>query len=435
VKLARHQPHTGKSVERRRAAVPHSAAVSTIRIAELAVPADPTATPTWAAQGWHDVGVEHMLDALGHDDFIEPAAGLVASHADQRHEVSVVLLALTPTAAAGRPLVPATSSARGAGVPAPPGAPAQPGAPAPPDTPARPEDVLGYCRLSMPVKDNTHLVHIDLAVRPGARRRGIGTMLWRAAESRARAAGRTVVSGWTTHVAEADDGDPGALVPPTGVGRLRADDTPARFLRDQGFELVQTTRHSMLTLPPAEGAAAAFRAEAERVAGEDYRLVQWRDRTPEKWLDAVAVLQARMSTDAPMGDLDLRAEVWDAQRVRETDEQITRTGDGYVLSAVEHVPSGQLAAFTQIMTPAHLAEVAFQYNTLVRADHRGRRLGLLVKAVNLQLLAATRPGVRRVHTWNAGENAHMLAINERLGFARASTEGVWQLRLGESGVR
>ncbi|MFD1505858.1 hypothetical protein FE374_00355 [Georgenia yuyongxinii] len=82
------------------------------------------------------------------------------------------------------------------------------------------------------------------------------------------------------------------------------------------------------------------------------------------------------------------------------------------------------------MTPGHRAAMAFQYNTLVRADHRGRSLGLLVKAVNLQLLAATNPAVRRVHTWNAGENAHMLAINEHIGFARASTEGVWQRRLG-----
>ncbi|MFD1505859.1 GNAT family N-acetyltransferase [Georgenia yuyongxinii] len=218
--------------------------MSTFRIAELAVPADPTATPSWAAQGWHDVGVEHMRDALGHDDFIDPAASLVASHADQRHEVSVVLLALVPTAAAGLPLMPATTTDREA------------------DAPGRATDVLGYCRLSMPVKDNTHLVHVDLAVRPGLRRQGIGTALWRAAESRARAAGRTVVSGWTTRVAEADAGDPDALVPPTGVGRLRAADTPARFLRGRGFTLVQTTRHSMLALPLPDGAAVAWRAEA-----------------------------------------------------------------------------------------------------------------------------------------------------------------------------
>ncbi|WP_448070509.1 hypothetical protein [Georgenia yuyongxinii] len=218
-------------------------------------------------------------------------------------------------------------------------------------------------------------------------------------------------------------------MPPTGVGRLRAADIPARFARRHGFALVETTRHSQLALPLPDG-AAAWRAEAERAAGGGYRLVQWRHHTPEEWLHAIAVLQGRMSTDAPTGGLDLREEAWDAQRVRETDEQITRTGDGYVLTAAEHVPTGELAAFSQIMVPAHRAAVAFQYNTLVRADHRGRRLGQLVKAASLELLVAAAPHVRRVHTWNAGENAYMLAINERLGFARASTERVWQARVG-----
>ena len=182
-------------------------------------------------------------------------------------------------------------------------------------------------------------------------------------------------------------------MPPTGVGRLRAADIPARFARRHGFALGETTRHSQLALPLPDG-AAAWRAEAERAAGGGYRLVQWRDSTPEEWLHAIAVLQGRMSTDAPTGGLDLREEAWDAQRVRETDEQITRTGDGYVLTAAEHVPTGELAAFSQIMVPAHRAAVAFQYNTLVRADHRGT--GLATRLLDTATGWSAGTGFRRL---------------------------------------
>lgn len=38
--------------------------------------------------------------------------------------------------------------------------------------------------------------------------------------------------------------------------------------------------------------------------------------------------------------------------------------------------------------------------------------------------------MQRVHTWNAGENSHMLAINTALGFRPVSLEGVWEKRMG-----
>jgi GNAT superfamily N-acetyltransferase len=35
-------------------------------------------------------------------------------------------------------------------------------------------------------------------------------------------------------------------------------------------------------------------------------------------------------------------------------------------------------------------------------------------------------GARRIHTWNAEENAHMLAINVALGFRAVGVTGMWQ---------
>ena len=71
---------------------------------------------------------------------------------------------------------------------------------------------------------------------------------------------------------------------------------------------------------------------------------------------------------------------------------------------------------------------AFQEDTLVLREHRGRRLGMLVKTANLARLAEVQPGARRIGTWNAEENAHMLAINVALGFRPAGVWAAWQRR-------
>lgn len=369
-----------------------------VRVVEVPRPPHADAPPSAPVLAWHEIFAESVRAVLGHDDFADPPAALVAMLAEQRHAARTLLVAVEDAgddAGASRPRVPA--------------------------------DVLGYAWFSLPRTDNHHLAEAELAVRPAARDRGVGTALWHAAEARIRAAGRTTVTTWTSHAAEAPEGTD-AVVPRTGVGRIPADDAAARFARRHGFALEQGERQSTLHLPMDPARVAAWRAEAEAVAGPHYRLVQWCDRAPEEWLDSLAELQRRMSLDVPLGGLDLREEAWDAQRIRDLEENMAGADQRYVLSAAEHVPGGQLAAFTYVVLPRSRPEVAYQYNTLVHGEHRGRRLGLLVKAANLQLLATVQPALRRLHTWNAGENRHMLAINERMGFVPASVEGAWQRR-------
>jgi hypothetical protein len=66
---------------------------------------------------------------------------------------------------------------------------------------------------------------------------------------------------------------------------------------------------------------------------------------------------------------------------------------------------------------------------LVRREDRGHRLGMLVKAANVERLIASTPQARRVHTWNADINSYMVAINEALGFQVARQETAWRLDL------
>jgi hypothetical protein len=52
----------------------------------------------------------------------------------------------------------------------------------------------------------------------------------------------------------------------------------------------------------------------------------------------------------------------------------------------------------------------------VTRKHRGHRLGLLVKVAMMDWLATAEPRVERIATWNARSNAHMIAVNESLGY-------------------
>ncbi|MDO5663493.1 MAG: N-acetyltransferase, partial [Brachybacterium sp.] len=111
------------------------------------------------------------------------------------------------------------------------------------------------------------------------------------------------------------------------------------------------------------------------------------------------------------------------------DDLRAQWGRDYAL-AIAVDASGEPVAYSELSHPRDRPEVAIQDDTLVHGDHRGHGLGLLVKAAALVALTDAVPTVRRIHTWNAAENTHMLAINRRLGFRAVGVTGAWQLRRG-----
>jgi len=300
-----------------------------------------------------------------------------------------------------------------------------------PETDATPDParVLGSAALSLPVDNNTHSAHLEISVRPSARRQGIGTALHDAAVPVARAAGRTTLTTSTDQRSEPAPG-PATITPSTGSGLVRSTDDGVRFALAHGFELEQVTRYSVLDVPLGPSSLAAHHASARAAAGDDYRIVTWDDPCPDEWVDQLAELETRMSTDAPGGGLDLQEDRWDAERVRATEAELRERGMRHSVAAAVHVPTGALAAFSAFKRPSWTDEFVHQHDTLVLAEHRGRRLGMLVKTANLQRLATEQPGARRIGTWNAEENAHMLGINVALGFRPSGGSGEWQARIG-----
>ena len=291
-----------------------------------------------------------------------------------------------------------------------------------------PARVLGTAGLDLPQVDNPHTGWLGVSVRPAHRGRGLGDALHAAAVDAARAAGRTHLMAETEQDVEPPPGA-GALGAPTGSGLLSRDDPAVRFALARGWRLEQVARHSRLELPLDPNVVEAHRAAAAAVAGPDYRTVTWQDATPDVWAEQLAALRTSMSTDEPTAGLDVGEEAWDAARVRSEDAETLERGEQLLTTAVEHVPTGRLVAYSQLLAPPHTEEFVWQEDTLVQRGHRGHRLGMLVKAVQLQELARRRPSVRRISTWNAEENRWMLAINVALGFRPAGGSGVWQTTL------
>jgi GNAT superfamily N-acetyltransferase len=94
-----------------------------------------------------------------------------------------------------------------------------------------------------------------------------------------------------------------------------------------------------------------------------------------------------------------------------------------------HDATGQLVAFTQLGGHATSTWYAEQWDTIVAPEHRGHRLGTLIKVANLEYARAQRPEVRVVDTVNADSNPYMVAINEAMGFRSHRRLGEWELDL------
>lgn len=287
---------------------------------------------------------------------------------------------------------------------------------------------VGTAYLALPLRDNLTLAEGDLTVLPDAQAPDeAADALWAAMLTSVRAAGRRTVQLWSAHASPAAGTAATWLVPATGVGRVPRDAQAERLMR-WGFTLEQAERHSVLDVQRHQGTWDALEEQASEHSS-DYETLTWVGQIPAEQHAAMAELMSRMSVDVPSGELDLEEEAWDADRVASQEQMALRRHRLRLTTVARHRTSGALAAYTYLDAPRDHPQVAYQEDTLVHGEHRGHRLGMLIKVRTLRALQRERPQVRRVHTWNAGENRHMLAINEALGFAATSHEGAWQLRL------
>ena len=259
--------------------------------------------------------------------------------------------------------------------------------------------VVGIVGLEMFRRENLHLARLEVRVLPEHRRRGVGTALVEAAERDGRRrSGRTELAG--------KDETP-----------LRPDyvDSAEPFARHLGFTVAQRMVRRCIDLPLDAAHADALRRDP-RATPAGYTLVTFGDRWPDEDLDDRCELGRRMSTDMPTGEQELDEEVWDAARVRALEASLAAQNRAKVTTAARHDASGRLVGFTEVAIPLGAPESAWQHDTLVMREHRGHGLGFAMKLANLLAVHERHPAVRRINTWNAEENAPMIAVNEDLGF-------------------
>lgn len=342
----------------------------------LGTVAEPSSVAVEAAELW----ATDEYAELGHKDFAYSARELAATYADTETSRSVMVL-------------------------------------------ARDRDkLIGLANAQIPDTDNRHLLAVELRIAPDAETAVVLDALWSAISDLIHAESRNTVIVW-----HASRPSGKALTPKTGAGSVRRS-AVTDWLTGRGFQLEQVEVASTLDVVDALTRAMTLES-AGAAASAGYDLVSWTGPTPPQLRDALAVQRARMSTDVPMGEVAMEPEVWDAARIAAEDAAVIAMGRSQVWTVAVERTSGDVVAHTLLTcSDESLPEVAYQDDTLVRTDHRGRRLGLRIKAANIRNLARHRPRVRRIHTWNADENEWMLAINRQLGYRPTSTLGCWQLR-------
>ncbi|MDO5726355.1 MAG: GNAT family N-acetyltransferase [Bowdeniella nasicola] len=301
-------------------------------------------------------------------------------------------------------------------------------------------DVIGVASLGWERTINPHLAKADIYIQRRWRRRGIGRTVVDQLRQWCREAGRSELEGWLT-ATPATDHDIAIFA----VGREDRDAisraggaTPFALALGAQLRQIETVfaikglqdplQRSALTAHARE-LTALLSARNER----DYELLTFDRAVPSDLREGYARMFTGAERDMPQIAEDETPQV-SAQEIAESDERLRKAGVWTPTVVVRHRASGALVGFTRVTWRSGMA-TAVQEETWVDPAHRGRRLGLWIKAVNLGALLA-RPGanpetggppLHLLLTFNAAENRYMRAINTELGYRVAGVEAVWRL--------
>lgn len=314
-----------------------------------------------------------------------------------------------------------------------------------------PARILATCALSWQLDSNLHRAWLNAYVDQAYRRAGLGSAVVAFGREEVCAAGRTEIEAWTfakpvaNPDASAGSEDPGVLRPHVGSGAIDVSADVSLFALKCGFGLEMITRFSALENLTDPQVRNRLRARARELAAsaashyeQDYELRYVAGGFPDDMLADVAQMYTEFTADIPQGEGD-EPTPFTAETVREDDARNEKRGLRIHRTIACERGSGRPVAYTTIYWRDTSAGPS-QEDTWVSREHRGRRLGLAIKAENLlRVLAANderlaaadvagahRPPATRIITWNADENAHMWAINEQLGFEIVGAEAVWR---------
>ena len=258
--------------------------------------------------------------------------------------------------------------------------------------------------IDLPQRDNRQLLWLRLVVHPNHRRRGHGSAIMAEALRMAEEAGRSIL--WV----EAVEDDLGAR----------------KFAERFGFSYASHDARRRQRLSEVDqDAVQRLWAEAQ-TAAVDYRLERLVPPVPEETLQEMIEVTAAIN-DAPMGQLTFEDEVFDLQRMRDVEAAREGRDDQSYRVIARHRGTGEIGGHTNVVISPHRRELGFQADTAVARQHRGRRLGLLVKIDMMGWLAEVEPQLEVIETWNNADNEFMVKVNEALGYRLSETYATYEL--------
>jgi GNAT superfamily N-acetyltransferase len=245
--------------------------------------------------------------------------------------------------------------------------------------------------------DNKDKCFFSLSVDVPERRRGIGRALVQRLEQTAKEDGRSQILA--DAILPFDDRDGHAY---------------RRFGEACGYQLFhsQIVRH--LRLPVPDDRIQTWLDEAAPHHA-DYSLETYVGGVPDDLVESLCVLLAQLAVDAPSGSVEFEEEAMTPERYAEMGATTAAMGRARY-ETVALTADREVVAQSTLAMSVETSPTVFQWGTFVHREHRGHKLGLATKAVNLRAVQAARDDLTLVITQNGETNGYMVAINERMGF-------------------
>ena len=256
--------------------------------------------------------------------------------------------------------------------------------------------MVGEAMVNGSGHDASALARVWVWVDPGHTRRGVGTALLARAESVAGGRDRSVCQAQV---------------------RLGADGRGANltFARRRGYTVANREVERRLRLP----VDATVLRHLESTAAphhRDYEIRTVVGPVPADLAPSYVALKNRIGLEMPQGDLEVEEEHDTVDELNAQDRDLVASGRVRVASyAVDR--GGHVVGYSVAAVSNDHHDHVDQWGTLVHPGHRGHRIGLAVKVGLTRVLSEEFAHKRFVTTTNAETNAHMVAINEALGFA------------------
>ena len=259
--------------------------------------------------------------------------------------------------------------------------------------------------------DNQHFAETHLHVDPPFRRRGVGSAALAATEEMILRLGRT---------------DVGAVAP---EGPDNIDPRPSRFFAPRhGYVIGDEAIRRDIAWPMDQQHVAELRREwAAHASG--YHFERWVGPASNRRAHQMADLIGRMPTETPYANHAFEAEQWDLARVRQHEQTVDEMGRDLLTTVAIETSSGEVVGYTELTVSRAEPGTAWQWDTFVASEHRGHRLGGLMKLANLDVFALRGYNTQRICTHNSSQNGPMIAVNEALGATITGSKVLWKKKL------